>query len=118
MKLATVLSLLVPFSGGAALQRTATAKSVECDLEQLSECTVTCGGGFMLMKYACPEPVKVCECPTNPIYYQCNNRPCLSQNATLLDKFYDAEDQQAESNELEFVDENEESAVTKKNPTA
>uniref|UniRef100_A0A8R1EFN0 Secreted protein n=1 Tax=Caenorhabditis japonica TaxID=281687 RepID=A0A8R1EFN0_CAEJA len=113
LTIAVILSFLASISESAAVTTTTTLPTVECDIVEVSGCTVTCGGGFQLMKYVCVDDVKVCLCPKNPIYYQCNNRPCLSASASLLDKFYDAEDQNAEEGEYVYVDEDNAPLINK-----
>ncbi|CAL2032663.1 unnamed protein product [Caenorhabditis brenneri] len=112
MILLTVFSLLISFST-ATITQTPPETPVGCDIVPVTECPVTCGGGFQLMKFECIEKTKNCGCPKNPIYYQCNNRPCLGKNATLLDTFYDEEHKQQEENGVEYVEDSGE-AVTPK----
>ncbi|EGT55634.1 hypothetical protein CAEBREN_22135 [Caenorhabditis brenneri] len=112
MILLTVFSLLISFST-ATITQTPPETPVGCDIVPVTECPVTCGGGFQLMKFECIEKTENCGCPKNPIYYQCNNRPCLGKNATLLDTFYDEEHKQQEENGVEYVEDSGE-AVTPK----
>ncbi|ULU05274.1 hypothetical protein L3Y34_017765 [Caenorhabditis briggsae] len=103
MFLATVLAVLITFST-ATITQTPPDAALECDIVPVQPCPVTCGGGFQLMRYECVEKTENCGCPKNPIYYQCNNRPCLGKNATLLDVFYDEENKEAEKAGVEFVE--------------
>uniref|UniRef100_A0A1I7T027 TIL domain-containing protein n=2 Tax=Caenorhabditis tropicalis TaxID=1561998 RepID=A0A1I7T027_9PELO len=113
MMLLIVFSLLISLSSA-----TDTPPSQEipegCDIVPVTECQVTCGGGWQLGRYVCIEKTEKCHCPPNPVFNQCNNRPCLGKNPTLLDVFYDEENKQQEENGVEYVEESAEVVPIKK----
>ncbi|CAI5443641.1 unnamed protein product [Caenorhabditis angaria] len=76
-----------------------------CKIEALGECSQSCGGGYRFFKWICVEAAENCAiCPSQLMIYQCNNRPCLSKNATLEQIFDDAEDQNEELSSVEYYE--------------
>lgn len=57
-----VFSLLISFVA-ATIAQASPQLQVECDIVPVTECPVTCGGGWQLMKYACVEKTDNCACP-------------------------------------------------------
>ncbi|KAF1766559.1 hypothetical protein GCK72_006516 [Caenorhabditis remanei] len=117
MILVAFFSLLITISS-AAITTAPPNGEVECDIVPVTPCPVTCGGGFQLSKYVCVDKTETCGCPKNPIYYQCNNRPCLGKNPTLLDTFYDEENKQQEENGVEYVEDSGEAAKPEEKKSA
>ncbi|CAB3411143.1 unnamed protein product [Caenorhabditis bovis] len=67
-----------------------------CEMVPTTKCSKSCDGGWQLMKYECKRGIAFCTCPTYTIYYQCNNRPCLTADSSIYDVFYDQEEKDEE----------------------